>query len=740
MRSLLRLLFLLALVAARAQQLPVARLSTIFPPGVQSGATAEIKVTGSDLEDARELRFSHPGITAAFKSDSVFTVTAATNVPNGIYDARVIGRFGASTPRAFAVSNLPEITSPATNKSFATAHEISVGSIVNGKAIASAPEYFKIKAQKGERIFFDCATHRIDSKMDPVLVLYDEKGRELDRARTGGFLDFTAPADENFVLKLYDTQFRGGDEIFYRLTISKGPWLDFALPAAIEPGSTNKVTLYGRNLPNGKASPFKVDGKPLDEIEVEIQAPSAPQPSYLAARPADATAEVFEYRLGASNPILLGLATAKPIVESTNWMMPIPCEVQGQFFPAGDVDTFEFEAAKGDVLTIEIFSQRLGLGTDPFAVVQRVTKNDKGEESFSDVHEMYDNDQNVGGPDFNTSTRDPAWRLEAKDGGKYRIQVRDLFGETISDPRRVYRLSIRKEAPDFRLIAYAPAPPPLNKDSKEVGTSGLFLRRGDSVALRVLALRRDNFSGPIDVSVEGLPSGVTAAPLHLTSGSGLLILSATESVASWTGPIQIVGKAENLVRRARAGTILWNVADYNNEAVGSRLAQELILNVSGTETAPLAIAAASEKPVEAVEGAKVNVPLSIVRRGEFNGALKFKALLEPPKEFEADGKATNATFEVDLKQAKLAPGIHYFPVYATSPGKYRRITADEAKAAEAELKTLKDSLGAITEAPKKEAANNRIKVLEASLKTTDVTTTVFTTAAISVSAAPQKTP
>src|SRR5690349_21816235 len=139
MRLLSRFLLLLALIPAMAQQLPVARLNTIFPPGAQLGVATEVKVDGADLDDSETLRFSHPGISAKLKSDGHFVVTAATNVPVGIYDVRVIGRFGASNPRAFVIGDRPEIVGATTNKSLATAQEVATGSTVNGKAIANAP-------------------------------------------------------------------------------------------------------------------------------------------------------------------------------------------------------------------------------------------------------------------------------------------------------------------------------------------------------------------------------------------------------------------------------------------------------------------------------------------------------------------------------------------------------------------------------------------------------------------------
>ena len=403
-------LLLLTLIPACAQ-LPVARLNTIFPPGAQIGAATEVKINGADLDDAKELRFSHPGISATLKSENQFTVTVATNVPASIYDVRVIGRFGASNPRAFAIDH----------HSTATTNKVTAPVTINGKTTAASIDSITFHAQKDERLFLECLGRRIDSKIDPVLIIYDSANKELARARTGGFLDFTAPAEGEYTLKLHDVQFRGGDEFFYRLNIHKGPWLDFALPAAIDRSAKSKVTLYGRNLPNGKPSEFK----PLEQLELEIDAPAQPQASYLNRRAAAAAVEAFEFRLGYSNPILLTLLPQSPAV----------AEIYGQFYPSGDIDTCNFEAAKGDILTVEIFSHRLGLNTDPFALIQRVTKNDKGEENVSDVQEMYDNDQNAGGNEFNTTTRDPAYRFEVKETGTYRVKLRDLFNKN-SDPRK----------------------------------------------------------------------------------------------------------------------------------------------------------------------------------------------------------------------------------------------------------------------------------------------------------------
>ena len=143
-----------------------------------------------------------------------------------------------------------------------------------------------------------------------------------------------------------------------------------------------------------------------------------------------------------------------------------------------------FDAKKGEVFWIEIFSQRLGLPTDPFVLIQRVTKNDRGQEEAADLQELYDSDNNTGDREFNTTTRDPAARLEVKETGSYRLLVRDLFQRTEHSPRFVYRLSVRRETPDFRLVAMTLVPR-AKADAKNIDIGVPFLRRGEGAVVQI---------------------------------------------------------------------------------------------------------------------------------------------------------------------------------------------------------------------------------------------------------------
>src|SRR6185295_2272745 len=115
-----------------------------------------------------------------------------------------------------------------------------------------------------------------------------------------------------------------------------------------------------------------------------------------------------------------------------------------------------------------------------------------------------------------------------------------------------------------------------NKEAKEALLWTPLLRRSETMPIKVMAFRRENFNGEIELKVENLPTVVTcnAAKIEKDKSSVLLILTAAENAASWIGPVKIVGKARigetETTHEAYGATVNWTVSDYNNEAIQSR--------------------------------------------------------------------------------------------------------------------------------------------------------------------------
>src|SRR5260221_130581 len=266
--------------------------------------------------------------------------------------------------------------------------------------------------------------------------------------------------------------------------------------------------------------------------------------------------------------------------------------------------------------------------------------------------------------------------------------------------------------------------------------------------MKVLAFRRDNFEGESQITAEGLPQGVTYPETKIEAGknSTVLLLTAAEGsppCSTWAGPIQILGKASpgasgagvppanvpELIRQAHGATVVWNVGDYNTEPIQSRLTHEVVLAVSGAETAPISIATedtnAPAKVWEAKAGAKTRIPLRVTRHGDFSETLKLKAIgiaaLDSMKEIEIDGKATNASVELDLAQYKVPPGTHTLYLQAQTKGKYRN-NPEAAQAAEQSAKEAEKAASELTAAAKQAtkavAAAKAASETEAAAKTT----------------------
>ncbi len=641
------------------------RLHTVSPAGGKVGSTLKVSVTGEKLDELSGLQFSHRGIVAEKMGSNSFKVTIEKDVPPGTYDMRALGKTGASNPRAFAVGLLNEVAKA--KNSSGSPQSISLETTVNGRTDTNAVDYFRFEAKQGQRVLMRCDARKLDSKLEPVLTLADAAGREVAHNRSGGLLDYTPTSDGEFVLRLHDVTYRGAPEFFYRLSVGTFPHIDYALP--IVGGTKTKFALFGRNLPGGKV----VDGKAkpaLERIEVELAADDPNLRKPLTAMPAQTALELFEYRIGASEPVLLRFPTAPVVAESepnnslaTARKITVPCEVAGQLFPNGDRDWFSFEAKKGDVFWIEVVSHRLGWPTDPFVLVQRMTTN-----GAVDVLELNDSEANFGGPEFNTTHRDPSGKFEVKEDGTYLVQVRDLFTQSQRNAALVYQLAIRKPSPDFGLAAVPVVAVPAKKDAKDISVSTTSLRHGETLPLKVVAFRRDGFEGDISVTAE-LPDGVASAPCVIEKGKSLalLFLTAAGDSGASEGVVMVRGAAtvgaESLNRAAAPITVVWGTADPAVEAPVSRMAASGSLSITDASV-PVRVHAASNV-IDTATNRAIKINFLIERSEAFgSGPLKLKpfgfAALDSVPELDVDAKATNLVLQIDLREKKVPVGTHSF--------------------------------------------------------------------------------
>jgi hypothetical protein len=632
--------------------MPVPRLLLLSQHGAKAGDSVEITLTGTDVEEPTGLmlgksevkvEWTDKGSPAEMKKGQPKNVAVAVKgrftippgTPLGIRDLRVINRFGVSSPRAFVVSDLPEVTEKEPNNDVDQAQRVELNSAVSG--VISTPtdvDYYIFKGKKDQRVVVSCLTSSIDSRLQPSLQLYKRDGSPLafnrDYRGTDAVLDAVLPADGDYYVRVFSfTYTLGGSDYFYRLAISTTPWIDAVHPCVIEPGKETKVTVYGRNLPGGKIDPTAlVDGRPLEKVVVTVKPPADPRAAHRLdfsehVSPTLATVDGFELRIknaaGSSNAFLLTYALAPVVLDNeandtpaTAQVVTLPCEIAGRIEKVRDRDFYRFRAARGDVWSIEAYGDRIGSPLDLYFTVKQV--DGKGAAA-----EFDDNPELLHPTQFYNRTDDPArYRFVAPADGEYLLQVSSREADIQAGPRHLYRVRITQEKPDFRLIVM----PPTTYSPDEV-----VLRPGSSHYWTALAARQDGFNGEIAIKVEGLPAGVTCKTQTVGAGQkqSVLVLTAALDAKEWNGLFTVKGTAnidgKVIEREARPATITWAVpAQQQNVPTVARLCEGLALAVR--DTAPFGLALTQET-ITATVGEKVNVPIKLTRRaGEFNGTVQ----------------------------------------------------------------------------------------------------------------------
>lgn len=708
-------------------QLPTALLTRVQPQTARAGESVTVSLYGKNLEDLRELRFTHPGITAKpefLPADEFFPqprmkgmnfiVTVSSDVPPGIYEVRAVGYYGFSTARPFVVAKADstEVAEIADHSTQEKAMPIEINSVVSATANNRGIDWYRIKGKAGKRLLINILAERIDSRLDGLLILYDPQGREIGRNRQrygrDPFLELNARQDGDYLLAVSDILYRGGAEYFYRLNVSDKPHIDFVYPPAGEPGSTGRYQIFGRNLPGGSpGTGIYLNGQPLEMIETEITLPAvASTPTtYHPGTPRQALLPGYDYHLDGSNSYRIGYASAPVVLEdeqSSLQEVTIPSEIAGRFEQANDEDVFQFRGKKGKTYCVDMIADRMASPVDSYVVVHFVDQDEKGAEKLTEVAE---NDET---PSFfsvsnldatNVDTKDSALTFKAEKEGTYRVTLVNRYGNGGADV--LYRLAIREPTYDFQLVATTERP---LANSRAGYAATPVLRRGAGWGIRILAPRQDGFEGDITITAEDLPAGVHAQPLVLSGKTdrGILVVMADENIKRWEGIIRIVGKAKianrEVSRDARLATLVWDHIFADSFRVRSRLTTQIPLSVIDQEQAPVRLQVAPDKKKWSVEiGQKLEIPVKVIDHGVRKGNLTvepyglYGMLRSPPKlniaEKESAGKlvinfSPNGNF-------KLEPGRYQFALRGTGVAQYRHNLPASLKA-KADLKRIEE--------------------------------------------------
>jgi hypothetical protein len=487
----------------------------LFPAGAQRGKTVEVTAGGVFPRWPVQVWVEGKGIEVKPARDKGrLTVTVADDAVPGTYWIRLFDAEGASSPRPFLVGTLPEVLEQGPKDAKKPQVLASSSLVVNGRLEKPGDvDCFALTLRRGQTLVASLLANRtLGSPMDGVLQVVSADGFVLEHNDDFHGLDpqivFAVPKDGTYIVRTFafpavpdaGIQFAGGEQFIYRLTLTTGGFIDHPFPLAVARAKPGQVELVGWNIPEA-ARTLPIE-RTADLDSVTLFHPQV--------------ANTVAVRLEPHPAIVQDKANDRRHPQT----LALPVTVSGCLERAEAVHVYRFEAKKGQRLSFQVEAQALGFPLSPVLVL-----TDAAGKSLARAE----------GP---APGRDPELSFQVPGDGVYQLEVSDLHGG--GGPRFLYRLRATPAEPDFDL---------------SLAADRFVLAPGKPLDIPVTVAARNGFDRPIELVVEGLPEGVTAAPLPAAAGTKAITLRLSGGAKPASVPIRIVGKSkgkEELTRTARA--------------------------------------------------------------------------------------------------------------------------------------------------------------------------------------------
>ena len=485
------------LVSLTAHTAP--QVDWLFPMGAQRGTEALAQIGGKHSWPLKAWT-DDPGIaiTADANKTGHFKIKIAKGVVPGPHLIRFHDANGTTPPRVFFVGKATDVREKEPNNQFLDAQKIdALPAILHGKLQTGGDvDAYRVSLKAGQVFVASLEAYTAGVPMDALMMLRDSRGVKLAFNHDAHSLDprlhWKCDRDGEYVLQVAafkfpansTSSFTGGANLVYRLTLTNGPWLRHAWPAAVNGGTKSRVGLVGWNLKNDSVTaPITKDGElvlPVTAVNGPLRLPVLPRAEVTEREPNDTNATANEFGL--------------------------PMSVSARIDRPGDVDRFAFTAKKGERCRIDLDSFSLGFILDAHLAIEdaagkQLTTNDDANKQ-----------------------RDPLLNWTAPADGRYCVKVRSLLGKGGAD--FFYRLQLSRPAPSFHAT---------------VPTPQFTLNAGATNEVKVTVNYRDSYKGKLIVRTEGLPKGVTTAPVEIEKqGTATLKLIAAKDAQPQAGPLRVI--------------------------------------------------------------------------------------------------------------------------------------------------------------------------------------------------------
>ncbi len=502
MRCLLTGLLLFIAMASRSSAQLAPEIGYVLPAGAQAGTTVDVTLGGYDwtpdmqlfVHDPRvklellgpptEVLITEPpywfgakarGYAWPLPREFKARLTVPADVPPGLVKWQVANANGISPAGVLHIGRFPEVLEQSSTDGPQLLPALPV--VVSGqiRRIEEIDRYRLRPAQSG-LVTLELLARSLTSPTNPMglhgmLQVTDDTGRKLvDLAGTEGLdlrTTFVAEAHRDYVISLHDVDFAGDRSYVYRLVITPGPGLIAAIPAAGKRGETRPVEFIGYGIATGAVL--------RESVTKDVTFPSDPAVPSLPYG--------LETPFGKATPYDFALSDHTELIEGTA-LGELPAAITGTLDVRFGTDVYPVTFKKGDAWSIKGQSSSLEWPLD------------------LDLRLMNPAGKEVAAADDSPGSTDPALTFTAPEDGVYTVHVSDRSGHS-GHRGAVYRLSFDKPREDVTFTV-----PDL-----------LAVSLGSTAPLPVKVVRQGDFKGPIALSIQGLPPGLTV-PEGLTIAEG----------------------------------------------------------------------------------------------------------------------------------------------------------------------------------------------------------------------------
>ena len=259
----------------------VPEIGYVYPAGGRSGTTVDVVLGGYDwtpdmqlfVHDPRikleivgppsQVLISEPPYWFGYKArgfawplarEFKAKLTIPADVPPGLVKWQVANANGASPIGTFHVGNVPEVVEDAKRKTAQPLPALPVTVLGQVRRIEEIDRY-QFSVPKGGPVTIELLARPFGSMLHGMLQVRDASGKLLlDVSDSEGrdiTTSFVAQAEAKYELSLHDLDFAGDRSYVYRLTLTAGPHVIAAYPAAGKRGETRKVEFVGSGVATG---------------------------------------------------------------------------------------------------------------------------------------------------------------------------------------------------------------------------------------------------------------------------------------------------------------------------------------------------------------------------------------------------------------------------------------------------------------------------------------------------------